>query len=107
MVRTMEHRVPHDLGKDIAKKATIAAFAAYSAKYAEYKPNMTWRSDYEADASFKVKGIDLKGTFSVRDKEVALDLDVPFLLRPFKSKALEVIEREIRVWIDKAKRGEI
>lgn len=103
----MEHRVPHDLGRDLAKKATIAAFGSYSEKYAEYKPKMTWRSDYEADASFKVKGIDLKGTFSVRESEVGLDLDVPFLLRPFKSKAIEVIDREIRVWIEKAKKGEI
>ena len=39
--------------------------------------------------------------------EVTLDLDVPFLLKPFKSKALEVIEREIKVWVAKAKRGEI
>ena len=36
-----------------------------------------------------------------------LDLDVPFVFRLFKSKAVEVIEREVRVWIDKAKRGEL
>ncbi|MBK6519615.1 MAG: polyhydroxyalkanoic acid system family protein [Polyangiaceae bacterium] len=101
----MEHRVPHDLGRDLGKRATTAAFAAYAAKYAEYKPRMTWTSDYAADAAFTVKGMDLKGSIVVHEREVTLDLSVPLLLRPFKSKALEVIEREIRVWIDKAKKG--
>jgi len=32
-----------------------------------------------------------------------LDIDVPFLLRPFKSQALGVIEGEINEWIKKAK----
>jgi hypothetical protein len=36
-----------------------------------------------------------------------MDLDVPLLLRPFKSTALGVIEEEIRKWIDKAKNGQI
>ncbi len=103
----MEHLVAHDLGRDLAKRATIAAFDAYSKKYSEYEPKMSWSSDYAANASFKVKGINLKGTFDVREKEVALDLDVPLLLRPFRSKALEVIEREIRVWIERAKKGEL
>jgi hypothetical protein len=29
------------------------------------------------------------------------------VFRLFKNKALEVIEREVRSWIDKAKRGEL
>lgn len=103
----MEHRVSHDLGRDLGKKVTVAAFAAYAQKYAEYNPRMTWTGDYRADAAFTVKGFELKGTVEVRDREVALDLSVPLLLRPFKSKALEVIEREIKVWVEKARRGEV
>ena len=38
---------------------------------------------------------------------IELDLDVPFLLRPFKSQALGVIETEIKAWIAKAKKGEV
>jgi hypothetical protein len=103
----MDHRVPHDLGRALAKKATVAAFSAYSAKYAEYNPRMAWTDDYTAKASFNVKGFELKGKVEVREREVTLDLDVPLLLRPFKAKALDVIEREIRLWVEKAKRGEI
>jgi len=103
----MEHRVPHDVGRETAKKATIRAFDAYSKKYVEYKPKTTWTSDYKANISFTVKGMGLSGTIDVREKEIALDLDVPFLLRPFKGTALDVIEREIKVWVLKAKNGEL
>ena len=36
-----------------------------------------------------------------------LELDVPLLLRPFRAKAIEVLEQEVRAWIEKAKRGEL
>jgi hypothetical protein len=103
----MEHRVPHDIGKANAKKAAIAAFDAYSKEYSQYSPKMTWTSDHAAKVSFNAKGITLDGKLEVRDAEVAMDLDVPFLLKPFRSKALEVIEREIKVWIGKVKSGEL
>jgi hypothetical protein len=103
----MEHRVPHDIGRDNAKKAAMAAFDAYSKEYAEYSPKTTWIGDYNAKVSFSAKGITLEGKVEVREREVAMDLDVPFLLRPFRTRALEVIEREINVWIQKVKRGEL
>lgn len=103
----MEHRVPHDVGREMAKKATVLAFDAYSKKYAEYKPKTTWTGDYQANVTFSVKGMSLAGKVDVRESEIAMDLDVPFLLRAFKGIALEVIEREIRVWVQKAKSGEI
>ena len=49
----------------------------------------------------------LKGVLEVGPSSIDMDLDVPFLLRPFKSTALGVIEEEIRKWIDKAKAGQI
>jgi hypothetical protein len=36
-----------------------------------------------------------------------MSLDVPFLLRPFKGKALGVIEEEIRRWVAKGEAGDI
>jgi len=103
----MEHRVSHDLGRELGKKAAQAAFGAYAAKYAEYKPTTTWTGDYTATVSFSVKGFGLKGDVEVHERDITLDLEVPFLLRAFKSKALDIIEREIRIWCDKAKRGEL
>jgi hypothetical protein len=45
----------------------------------------------------------LTGSVEIKDKSIDLDLDVPFLLRPFQGQAISVIEGEIRVWLDKEK----
>jgi hypothetical protein len=103
----MKHSVPHDLGKDQAKKAAEAAFASYAQKFAKYQPIANWTSPDHADVSFTAKGITLKGVLEVKPTSIDMDLDVPFLLRPFKDKALGAVDREIKAWIDKAKRGQI
>ena len=103
----MKHSVPHDLGKEAAKKAAIAAFDAYKARYAQYNPTANWTSDDHADISFTAKGITLKGVLEVQPNSIDMDLDVPFLLRPFKAKAMNAIDGEIVNWIGRAKRGEI
>jgi hypothetical protein len=99
----MKHEVPHDLGQAKAREVAENAFAAYQAKFAEYQPKVNWTSDKTAEISFNVKGMNLSGLVEVTDKVIAIDLDVPFLLRPFKGKAMEVIEAEIRQWIGRAK----
>lgn len=103
----MKHAVPHDLGKEQAKKVAEAAFDSYKARFAEYNPTVSWSGERRANISFKVKGITLNGGVDITDKSFDLDLDVPFLLRPFKGKALGVIEEEIRKWIGKAKAGQL
>lgn len=103
----MEHRVPHDVGRDLAKKATVAAFASYKQKYGEYSPTTTWTTDYTATVRFSVKGFHLDGKILIEDRSVVMDMDVPFLLKPFRKRALDVIEREIQLWCQKAKAGEL
>jgi hypothetical protein len=103
----MKHTVSHDLGQEKAKRVAQAAFDAYKARFAEYRPNATWVNDRRADISFTVKGISLTGSMEVGPSTIEMDLDVPFLLRPFKGKAMGVIEDEIRKWIGKAQAGEI
>jgi hypothetical protein len=49
----------------------------------------------------------LSGSIEVLPRSIDLDLEVPFLLRPFKSQAVNVIEAEIREWIDKARAGSV
>lgn len=103
----MKHSVPHDLGKDLAKKATLAAFAAYQERFAKYNPTASWTTDDRVQISFTAKGITLKGSLDVTPKSIDVDIDVPFLLRPFKSVAQDAVEREITRWVEKAKRGEV
>jgi hypothetical protein len=99
----MKHSVPHDLGQERAKKVAESALSTYAQKYANYNPRVTWTDSNKAEISFKVKGMSLAGSLEVLDRSIDLDIDVPFLLRPFKSQALSVIEGEINDWIKKAK----
>ena len=103
----MKHVVPHGLGQEKAKQVAQAAFDSYRDRYAKYEPKATWVNDERAEISFNVKGIKLESAMEVGPNDIAMDLDVPFVLRPFKGKALGVIEEEIKKWISKAKAGEI
>lgn len=101
----MKHTVQHDLGQARARQVADAAFASYQKRFSQYSPKATWVSDRRAEISFNVKGMKLNGNVEVGPSTIDMDLDVPFLLRPFKGKALGVIEEEIRSWIDKANSG--
>lgn len=103
----VKHEVPHDLPFHLAKKAVNKAFESYSQRFAEYKPTLTWVDDRTANAGFSVKGITLKGGFEILDKAIGLELDVPFVFRVFKSRALGVIEKEVSEWVARAKAGEL
>jgi len=103
----MKHSVSHDLGQEKAKKAAEAALAQYSEKFAKYSPKTQWVSDNKANISFTIKGMTLSGVIEVLPSSIDMDLDVPFLFRPFKNQALHVIEGEIKEWVAKAKKGEV
>jgi hypothetical protein len=103
----MKHLVHHGLGQDRAKQVAESAIKSYEAKFSEYSPRSTWKSATHADISFSVKGMKLNGALEIRENDFELDLDVPFLLKPFKGKALSVIEEEIKKWVEKAKSGQV
>ena len=98
----MKHQVPHALGQAKAKQVAIQALESYRAKFAEYNPRVDWTSDTLAKICFSVKGLKLNGAIEVLPDTFALDLDVPFVLRPFRGTALTVIEEEIKKWISKS-----
>ena len=103
----MKHSVSHSLGKETARKVARAAFDTYSQRFSEYAPNTVWKGEDQAEISFSVKSFTLKGAVEVKDKSIEIDMDVPFVLKPFQHKAVSVIEREIKEWIEKAKQGRI
>jgi hypothetical protein len=103
----MKHAIKHDLDVPTAKKVAERAFAEYQARFAQYDPQMRWADDRRAEIGFHAMGMNVRGSMEVEPQQIDVDLDVPFLLRPFRSKALEVIEREVNRWIGKAKAGEI
>jgi hypothetical protein len=103
----MKQLIPHDLDMPTAKRVVDRAFDEYRLRYPDYQPSLRWLDDHRAEASFNAKGIKLHGTMLLEPKTITLDLDVPFFFRPFQKRALEVIEREVRVWLDKARAGEL
>jgi len=103
----MKHQIAHDLDLNLAKEAAVRAFEAYQRRFTNYHPTLKWEDDRKARIGFSVKGMKLEGSIDILPGAIELDLDVPFLFRPFKGKAIEVIEREVRNWLTKAKNGEL
>lgn len=103
----MQHSIPHDLDQATARLATHKALDSYRARFAEYKPEGSWRNDDEASIRFTIAGKTLDGRVFVRPSVIDLELDVPLLFRPFRSIAIRVIEEEIQGWIAKARSGEL
>lgn len=103
----MKHTIETGLDLSLAKKAIDGAMEAYKARFAEYGPRFEWRSETRGEFGFRAKGVALGGTIDVRDGKIDVDMEVPFLFRIFQGKAMEVIEGEVRVWVDKARRGEL
>ncbi|MFT5359479.1 MAG: hypothetical protein ACI9KE_006722 [Polyangiales bacterium] len=103
----MQHAVDHQLDIPTARLAAEKAFTVYSVEYAEFKPTANWTTDTHCDVTFTVKKVTLEGTMDLVPGKVLMDLDVPLLFRPFKKLALGYVEKEIRVWLDKAARGEL
>jgi hypothetical protein len=103
----MRHEVTHGLGLELAKKVVRAATESYAVRFAKYSPKTSWVSETKANVSFSVPGGDLSGSLEVKSDVVIFELDIPFLLRPFKGRAIDIVEGEIKIWIEKAKKGEL
>ena len=103
----MKHAIQHDLDMATAKRVVDKAFAEYQARFPDYKPTLAWDSDVHAACGFNAKGMKLSGTMSIEAGQIVMDLDVPFLFRPFQKMAIQVIDDEVRRWLAKAKAGEL
>ena len=103
----MTHDIPHDLDMDLAKLAARKAAEAYGKRFAEYDYSARWVTDTRVELGFTVVGKRLEGTMTVQSSKLVLELEVPFMMRPFRGKAIQIIEREALVWLDKARKGEL
>jgi hypothetical protein len=101
------HDIPHDLEFDLAKLAAAKAAEAYAKRFAEYDYRYKWVRDDRVELGFTVIGKRLEGAMTVKPNKLELELEVPFMMRPFRGKAIEIIEKEAREWLAKAKRGEL
>jgi hypothetical protein len=102
----MKHRIPHDLPHATARVATRHALEAYQRQLAEFSPDGEWLDEDRARVRFTAAGRTFDGLVEVTPSAVSLELEVPLIFRPFTGIALGVVEREIRGWIERARRGE-
>ena len=104
----MQHIIKHDLSPDLAKRAAEKAAEHYTAKWERYDARTTWLSDTHVEITFHVKGVSVAATIDMEPGQAVIAMQkVPFLLRPFKNMALDVVQRMMEKWIAKAKRGEL
>jgi len=103
----VKHVIRHNLGLDLARKATRHALESYRKALPDYDPRGRWVTNDRAEVQFTVLGKTLTGSVDVRPSEVALHLEVPFLFRAFQGVAMKVVEQEIQTWLDKAKAGDL
>lgn len=103
----MKHTIKHDLNPDMARRATQSAFENYAARFDQYNPKADWVTESHAKVSFSAKGITLRGDFVLRPGEIEIQLDVPFILKPFSKRAVTIVEEEVQEWVEKARRGDV
>ena len=103
----MKHSVRHDLDLDTASRAVRVALDSYAERFSGYDPQVQWSGDHRANISVSAKGLTVKGTVEVKASNILIDLEVPFILRVFKKKAISIIEGEIQKWLRKARAGEL
>jgi hypothetical protein len=99
----MDHEIPHDLQPEQARKVARQALQHYAERFAKYSPQVTWADEQRAAVAFTVKGVRLEGGITVEPGRFRIRLEVPFLLRPFRGRALKVIDTEVQGWVAKAK----
>ena len=103
----MKHQIHHGLDLDLARLALDKAMAAYSARFADYSPHFAWASQTRGKFGFKAGGMAITGELDIVGDHVDVELEVPFLLRIWKGKAMDVIDSEMKKWIAKARNGEL
>ena len=103
----MKDKIHHGLELPLAKKALDKAMEAYSARFSDYNPQFDWLTENKGQFSFSARSVTVEGSLEIVGPEVYVELEVPFILRIFKGRALDVIDSEVRRWIEKAQNGEL
>lgn len=101
----MQHTIEHDLGEKRAKQVALQAWESYRQRLEKYRPSLEWKNDTVAQIAFSAKGIRLEATIHFNPTTILVQLSLPLLLRPFKRRAISVVEREVADWVAKAKQG--
>ena len=86
-----KHKLGHAQARKTAEKLAKKLAAEYNAKYA-------WKGD---DLEFKSTGVN--GQLHIKDDEVAIDVNLGMMMRPFKSKIEQGLRAELDAILDDTK----
>lgn len=91
----MKHVIAHPLSQEHAKRVLDEAYVDYARRFHKYAPRLQWLSADQARVSIHALGVQLEGTVRVFERGLEVELEVPFLMRPFVGRAKQAIEREV------------
>jgi hypothetical protein len=96
------HVLPHPLDDAGARALIGQAFSHYAERYPAAKLQLVWTSDTRAELEGLARGLKMKARVELQPGRCLLDVDVPFVLRPFQDLAQRAIEREVKRWLERA-----
>ena len=103
----IKHEIHHGLEPALARRAIDKAMEGYSKRFAEFSPSYRFVTDTRATFSFSALKVTVNGEIEIVSPKILVDIDVPFILRVFKGRAIEIIDGEVRDWVEKVRAGEL
>ncbi len=94
----MQHSVSHELDPEVARQVARRAVDSYLARFADYDAAARWIDSDHCKIAVRVQGFSLRGLVALLPYEISMDVDVPWSLSVFASRAIDVIDREARRW---------
>lgn len=97
--------IPHRLGQAEATRRLKGGLTRVAANFPALSADEeTWTQENGADRmAFRMRALGqaVSGTIDVRDEEVQLELNLPFLLRVFAEHATETIQKQGKLLLEK------
>lgn len=97
----MRHVVPHSLEEDRARALLEEVVAHYAARHPHAALELSWVGDSLAEVSGSARGHKLRARIELQPGRAVVEMDVPFLLRPFQEVARRAVDREARRWLER------
>lgn len=100
----MRQTVPHSLAPGEARELIERALETYRRHYPEHSIESEWGDVETARVGFHVTGRRIDGTIRICADCYEVDVDLPWILRPFGGRIAGAIEEELRRWVAHAER---
>lgn len=98
----MKHSVHHQLETAQAKEVLDRALDTYRAHYADHGVETAWVDERTAVVGFELTGSKVDGRITVCEGCYDIDLQLPWMLRPFGKRIAQTFEHEFQRWLDRA-----